>query len=380
MSTHRQQHVTRARRIHRALTLAGTLSVACGAIAWSAPVAAASDACVGAGQGCAASVQQALDAARDGDVIRLGRGTFPGGVIITKSVTLVGAGSSSTVLSGGGPVVTIGSYLAGGAPLRVAIVGITIRNGTTTSSPFSTDWVGSANVIAAGGGIAVNPTAGFGPGADLTLRDTVVTGNAAAPSATAPGGPVCPGGNKCPFARASGGGIDTWGDLTLINSVVSRNVAGGPASDATGGGIHSWSGDITLRDSSVVDNQALVIAPNGRFAEGGGIFSEGAASITVKGSSVSGNRASLTSDLPYFVGDADGPTMDMNANGGGIHTGNGSTVVIANSKLNRNEVAVDDVNGEPYALDSAILPSDSSLVLPRQRGGRQPPDCQGAHE
>src|SRR5262245_15510833 len=129
MSARRQQRVTGARRIRRTLTLAGTLSVVSGAIAWSAPFAAAADACVGAGQRCASSVQKARDAAHDGDVIHLGRGTFPGGVTITKSVTLAGAGSSATVLSGGGPVVTIGSYLADGAPLHVTIVGVTIRNG-----------------------------------------------------------------------------------------------------------------------------------------------------------------------------------------------------------------------------------------------------------
>ena len=57
---------------------------------------------------CYATLQAAVDAAPDGDTIKLGAGTFAGGVSITKSIDLVGAGPGATIISGGGPVLTIG--------------------------------------------------------------------------------------------------------------------------------------------------------------------------------------------------------------------------------------------------------------------------------
>src|SRR5512146_2402509 len=49
--------------------------------------------CVGAGAGCYPTIQAALDAAHDGNTIRVGAGTFAGGIIITKSVRLLGTGA-----------------------------------------------------------------------------------------------------------------------------------------------------------------------------------------------------------------------------------------------------------------------------------------------
>ena len=51
----------------------------------------------------------ALVAARDGDTIRIGPGVYTGGLTITTSVTLVGSGKGTTVIRGGGPVLTIGT-------------------------------------------------------------------------------------------------------------------------------------------------------------------------------------------------------------------------------------------------------------------------------
>lgn len=74
----------------------------------AAPPALASDLCVGGGQGCFSTVQAAVDAAQDGDTIRIRPGTFAGGITIGKSVQLVGAAAHATIIEGGGPVITIG--------------------------------------------------------------------------------------------------------------------------------------------------------------------------------------------------------------------------------------------------------------------------------
>jgi hypothetical protein len=50
--------------------------------------------CVGPGSGCYQTVQAAVDAARGGDIVRIGRGTFAGGVRIRASIHVVGAGGT----------------------------------------------------------------------------------------------------------------------------------------------------------------------------------------------------------------------------------------------------------------------------------------------
>jgi hypothetical protein len=315
--------------------------------------------CVG-GKGCFSTIQAAVDAAHDGDTITVGRGTFAGGLTIGKSINLVGSGAKATVISGGGPVVTIGQFLAATEP-TVAISGVTITGGVTTSSPQSNAFVNADNVIALGGGVEVLPSADFGTGATVTISDSVVTQNRATPTTTLALGPPCPGG-QCPFAWARGGGIDTWGPLTLKNTTVSDNVAAGVASDADGAGISVWSqGALVLTDSEVTGNSALATAPNGRFAEGGGIFTDPDVQLTISNSRVSGNSAALTSTLPFDAGG--GNTIDMNANGGGFHAGDGSTISIDNTRFSGNTVSVDDANGEPYAFDAALHPGDGPLSL-----------------
>jgi hypothetical protein len=316
--------------------------------------------CVGGAHGCYVTIQAAVDTAHDGDTIRVERGTFAGGITIDKSISLVGAGARATVVSGGGPVLTIGEFLGPTEPV-VTISGMTVTGGVASSSPLSTEWVGEENVIALGGGIEILPAEDYTTGATVTLRDSVISGNRAAPTTTAPFGPDCPGG-PCPFAWAKGGGIDNWGRLSLRNTVVKENTVAGVASDADGGGIYDWwPGTVDLANSAVAGNRAIATVPNGRFAEGGGIFTDPGVELTLSNSVVSGNTASLSSTLPYFVPGAD--PLEMNANGGGIHAGDDSTVTIENTVFDGNVVTVDDPYGEPAAFDSALHPGAGPLSL-----------------
>ena len=107
--------------------------------------------CVGGGAGCYRTIQAALDAASDGDTIRVSAGTFAGGITITKSVRLLGSGAKSTIIRGGGSVITIGEFGAAVEP-TVAISGVTVTGGYATSSPESVPFVGQDGVIALGGG------------------------------------------------------------------------------------------------------------------------------------------------------------------------------------------------------------------------------------
>jgi hypothetical protein len=352
----------------RAALIAGALTVIVLAIAPAASGAsAANELCVG-DPPCFDTVQEAVDAAHNGGVIRIEPGAFAGGVTIDKSVTVIGSGARKTIIKGGGPVLTIGEAFAPRQP-KVTISKVKITGGHTTSSPLSKEFVGKKNVIALGGGIAIPPGKftkdHFADGATVKVTDSVISGNRVGPSATVPVGPPCPGGD-CPFAFAGGGGIDNWGALTLERTEVSDNRAAGVASDAIGGGIDSPQGSLHLRDSTLTGNRAIVGVPNGRYAEGGGIFTGGILSndtpvtVRVRGGAISGNEASLTSKLPYFVGDTKGSTIDMNANGGGARL-NGS-ISIAHARINENKVSVDDPKGEPYAFDSALHFIEGSTI------------------
>jgi hypothetical protein len=357
----------------RVALLAGVLTAIVLAIA---PVAsgasAANERCVGKPP-CFATIQGAVNAAHAGDVIRIGPGTFAGGVTINKSVQVIGSGAGKTIIKGGGPVLTIGEAFAPREP-KVTVSKVKITGGHTTSSPLSKPFYGKKNVLALGGGIAIPPgefledEERYAYGATVKLTDSVISANRVGPTATVPSeAAACPGG-PCPFAYAGGGGIDNWGALTLERTEVSDNRAAGVASDATGGGIDSPQGSLDLRSSPLTGNRAIVSVPNGRYAEGGGIFTGGLLSdgaqvaFRVRGGSISGNEANLTSKLPYFVEGTDGPTIDMNANGGAAHFGGGSTISIAHARIGENKVSVDDPNGEPYAFDSAIHFSEGSTI------------------
>ena len=98
--------------------------------------------CVGHGSSCHRTVQGAVDAARDGDTVRIGRGNFAGAVRIGASIRLVGAGSRLTTIRGGGPVLTIGAFGAAREP-TVSVTGVTIAGGLTRSSAESRKLVGN---------------------------------------------------------------------------------------------------------------------------------------------------------------------------------------------------------------------------------------------
>jgi hypothetical protein len=314
--------------------------------------------CVGSGPGCHRTIQAALDAAHDGDAIKVGRGTFAGGISITKSVRLSGAGAGATVIRGGGPVVTIGTPGAASEP-TVSIAEVKITGGRTSSSPELPGFRPGGTVQALGGGVFVPPGA-EAPGATVTIRDSVISGNRAAPTTTVPSGnATCPDG-PCPYAEADGGGIENWGDMKLARTVVSDNEIGGPlASDALGAGIWSDLGSVTLVDCVLARNRATVVAPNGRFAEGGGLLIDGGA-LTIRETLIDRNEANLTSTLPPF---ADGELIDVSSHAGGVLIADGVPATIDRTIFAGNSVSAHNPVGEPLAFDSALQVLDSPVTL-----------------
>jgi hypothetical protein len=293
----------------------------------------------------------ALAAAQNGDTIRVGPGTYDGGVTIDVSVKLVGAGAGRTIISGGGPVLTIGEFGASTEP-TVSIEGVTITGGVTRSSPESTPFTGQEGAIAAGGGIEIPPNADFSGGATVKIANSVITGNRVAPTDTAPFGPPCPGGDPCPFAFAGGGGIDSWGTLTLAHVTISNNRVGSAsglstlASDADGGAISNNLGPLTINGSVIRGNQATATGPNGRFAEGGGILTTGG-TLKVSSSSVTDNSSALAASLPNSV--------EQLTLGGGLHVGGGvSAAKITNATISGNSATMTNSVGDAEAFSGGL--------------------------
>ncbi len=328
--------------------------------------------------GCAyRQIQPAVDAARAGDTVNVGPGTYRGGVSIAKSLRLVGAGPSSTTISGGNSVLTLGTFEAAPRP-TVVIEGVDITHGVARTSPESIPFTGKPNVIGAGGGIEIPLGEDDSPGATVTIENSSINGNRAVPTDTAGGGapcmnslPCCPPGQTCPFAGAWGGGIDNWGRLTLINSSVTGNTAAGAASDADGAGIYSLVGAVTLLNTRVADNTATASAPNGRFAEGGGVDVE-TGRLTIDHGDISDNAVRLENTLTSpFQSQAKGcPSpchIDMDANSGGIHVSDGVPTDIADSTIEANQAAASDLSGEANAFDGAMIVGNSPATVHNTR-------------
>ena len=331
------------------------VALACGvATAIAAPSAIAANRCVANKPGCFSTLQAALDAAHDGDTIAIAPGTYAGGVTADASVAIVGAGAGSTIVKGGGPVITIGVLHAASEP-TVSITGVTITGGVATGD-------GNVTFAAVGGGVYI-PGSAAGEGATVTIRNSVITGNRATPSSTVDSGEPCGDAGNCPYAVGFGGGIADIGKLTLINTTVSNNVAGGgPASSAGGGGIwtatNGGAGTLTLINSTVTGNTASVSAPNGQFASGGGIEVQDGETFSMTNSIVSNNTSSVTSTYPSSVG--------VFADSGGIHVGGLGTATIQGSRITGNVASANDAAGAPGAGSGALGVGFSDICVCNQ--------------
>lgn len=346
-----------------ALALAGW-----GGMGLTAHPAFAANLCVGKGAGCYTTIQAAVDAAQDGDVIHIGPGTFAGGITIDKSVSLLGAGPNATIIRGGGPVLTIGVIFAASEP-TVSIAGVTITGGVARSSPESTAFFGKDGVWAAGGGVEVPPGANFSGGALVTISNSVITGNRVAATTAIDSTLPCPPditisciNGDLPFALAAGGGIDSWGPLTLVNGTVSDNLAGAAsgfpsvASDAYGGAIWTHRSALTVSNATISGNRASATAPNGRFADSGGIFVEGG-TLTMSNSSVTNNEARLAAAMPTDV------VSGTLAVAGGIHVSDRVTAAsIRNVTVSGNSVGMTNTVGDATAF-SGGLHTDVNFAL-----------------
>ena len=255
-------------------------------------------------------------------------------------------------------MITIG-VTTGTTEPTVSISGVTITGGVTNVNLNNGDQL----FAAAGGGVDVLPLRigqDFLTGATVAIADSVITDNRAEPVETRDS--CNPG--SC-FAYAEGGGISNFGRLTLTNTQVTHNDAGAPAGrpsvtvEADGGGIYNHvQGTLTIRRSSVTGNRAAVSVPNGQFTEGGGIVDAGV--LTIEDSTVDANSSVVESSVPSsFPAD-----VEQEADAGGIRVTEapGSSATITNSSVSWNMVSSTNSAGDVQATNGGI-DDDGSLVL-----------------
>jgi hypothetical protein len=265
-----------------------------GAVGVAAGPAAAGTVCVGPKGGCFAQLRPAIAAAADGDTITVAPGTYAGGITINKSIRLQGAGAGSTVIKGGGPVMTI-FRATDSDQLNVTIDGVTVTGGVNSTEPDPE--------VTFGGGIWI-PTSQLdhppfnGTGATVAITNSEITGNVVTSNSAVPAG-FC-GPRACGFN--SGGGIDNGGALTLTNTRVTNNTAGSSsattsaASDPNSGGIDNrFASTLALHHSIVSGNHVLANSPIASSASAGGIGSPG--ELDVEDSVVSDNTVEYTGAL-----------------------------------------------------------------------------------
>jgi fibronectin-binding autotransporter adhesin len=302
------------------------------------------------------TIQDAINAASNGDVITVASGTYAGPIAIDKSVKLVGAGATATIIKGGGPVIIIGHNGAPPEP-TVSIIGVTVTGGVNTSILPAQPLGGGILVLPAMSGSTCDVT-GLCLGATVTIADSIITDNSAIAKASA----SC--GSGCTFAFPLGGGFDNFGTMTLDNTTVSNNTSANEVTpDATfdgaiGGGIYnSGAATLTLRNSAVTGNNVTVTASTTTnvFGGGGGIYSDGI--VVLQGSTISGNSASLNSV---------NPNTDIFGIGGGMRLTSTASATVRNSMISGNSVTSTGVGGGVNVGANASaggIDDDGSILL-----------------
>jgi hypothetical protein len=141
-----------------------------------------------------------------------------------------------------------------------------------------------------------------------------------------------------------GGGIYNRGVLTLTNCSVTHNVAEGSYTNTYGGGIYNYYGKLTLIDSTVSDNEAVLDKRVGpRDCYGAGIANYGGivnlVNCTINNNVATGNFVGSSGGGLYNYGDAflTNCTFVANSadNGGGLQNNGDAEIVACTFSQNR---------------------------------------------
>ncbi len=224
--------------------------------------------------GCHASVQAAIDAADDGDTIRVAQGTYHEAVVLSKSVTLQGGWATDFAARDWDLyVTTVDAQRAGpviwvNAAVSPTIEGFVLTGGDDTAH---LGWGGGIKIYRSGG-IAVE---GF-----TTIRYNVITDNIAC---------------RASSCQGHGGGIHVYRSNALIehNTIISNAARTGGDGGGQGGGVRVWTANAILIDNTIVSNTAVYSTTGLWTGEGGGVGTEYAQSAVLENNEIRGNVAAV---------------------------------------------------------------------------------------
>ncbi|CAM8622757.1 Parallel beta-helix repeat [Acidimicrobiia bacterium] len=278
----------------------------------------------------AGSLRQALDDANNNagaDIIVFDAGASgtitltTGQLDIFDDVTITGLGAADSIISGNNNsrIFYIYNYETS---LTVSISGLTMTDGASTNY---------------GGAIA-------NWGNDLTLSSVVLTGN----EAIGAGGAI----HSAPSISPN---TDTNAPLTIIDSEISDNTAGG-----TGGGLNFYRvGNVTITNT--------VISGNATVRSGGGIYARYAGNVSIDSSTFDQNTAGAVGGGLYATY-TDSFTMtnstvsgNQGTNGAGLLLGKNGDVLIANSTVANNVGSPNGSGGG--ALNLWESSGDTSIIF-----------------
>lgn len=223
--------------------------------------------------GCYPSIQAALDAADDGDVIRVAQGTYSETLVITRSVTLQGGWNAGftardwdlypTTIDARrmGPVIWVSD------PVSPTVEGFVITGGDDSGYA---GW---------GGGIKVD----YGPldEGTTTVRYNVITNNVA-----------CHG--SC---QGYGGGIMLYYGSAVIehNTIISNAARTGGAGGGRGGGVgvRGFGATVILSGNVIVSNTAVFSTSGPSSGQGGGVYLDSIGGATLRDNEIRGNVAAV---------------------------------------------------------------------------------------
>lgn len=289
------------------------------------------------------SLRDALEAANDGDVISFSvTGTISmtlGNLLVMDDVTISGPGSSQLTINGNLASQIFEIF----NPQNVVITGLTLTNGLTNNC-----------------GGAMYATSG----SLITIDDVVFSNNQALKNGMnefIDGGAICifDGGtlsiSNSTFinntAWRAGGAIAVYyASVTLSNVVMDGNKAVGSSTiGSSGGAIYIFS-DQSIPSSAILNH--VTITDNSSTYQGGGIFIQDYANITIQDSVIQGNHVTGYASL-------------NDGEGGGIATSANSMVQIINTTISHNTAYSDGGGITSYGANFTI---QNSLISNNQAG------------
>lgn len=305
-------------------------------------------------------IQGAVDASESGDTINVAEGTYNENVKIDKSLNVLGAGATSTIVDGGqsGSVFNIFSNNAADQKVNVLLAGMTIQGGSDSGIKNSVmmrlkDSIISGNTANYGGGIFSN--------GEAILDNVSITGNDADNGGgifnAYPSSVILNEGSISGNRAIYGGAISNNGNLSINGGSITGNIA------QSGGAIYN-SGRVTINSGSIARNTA---------DSGGAIYNDGLigdlqevnedesdrpGTVTMNGGSITGNTAQNGGGIANYYGgslELNGGSISGNTaqDGGGVYSYHYSQVAVNGGSIEGN-VAFNGRGGGIYSERSTV--------------------------